>query len=71
MNTHVPSCPSQTFMLAERYMLLRRQVNEFFSETKVNNMYGVLLPVAVTADKKVLRLYVSVDEIFRMNVFYA
>jgi len=58
-------------MLAERYMLLRRQVDEFFSETKVNNMYGVLLPVAVTADKKVLRLYVSVDEIFRMNVFYA
>jgi len=71
VNTHVPSCPRQTFMLAERYMLLRRQVDEFFSETKVNNMYDVLLPVAVTADKKVLRLYVSVDEIFRMNVFYA
>jgi len=70
VNTHVACSPRQTFMLAERYMLLCRRVDVFFSKTKVNNIYDMLLPVGVSPDEKVLWLDVAIDEMFRMDIFY-
>lgn len=70
VNTHVASCTSQAFVLTVWYVLLCRRVDVFFSKTKVNNIYNVLLPVGVSADQEVLRLYVAVDELFSMDIFY-
>ena len=45
VNAHVASCTRQALVLAEWYVLLRRQVDVFFSKTKVNDMDNMLLPV--------------------------
>jgi len=63
MNAHVASCARQALMLAERYVLLRRRIDVFLSETKVDHMHNMLLPVGVPANQKVLRLYVAIDEL--------
>jgi len=70
VNAHVARRARQTFVLAERYVLLRRRVNVFFRQTKVNNMYHVLLPVGVPANQKVLRFYVAINQMFRVDIFY-
>ena len=70
MDAHVASCSRQTFVLAERDVLLRRRVNVLFGETEVNDIYDMLLPVGVPSNQKVLWLDVSVDEVFGVDVFY-
>jgi len=70
MNAHISSCAREAFVLAVRYVLLRRWVDVFFSETEVDNMYDVLLPVGVPTDQEILRLYVTIDQMFRVDVFY-
>jgi len=57
-------------MLTERYVLLRCRIDVLFSKAKVDHMYNMLFPVGVPANQKVLRLYVTIDELFRMDVFY-
>jgi len=68
VNAHIASRSRQTFVLTERYVLLRRRVDVFFSETKVDNVDHVLLPVGVPTDQKVLGLYVAVDEMFGVDI---
>jgi len=70
VNAHIASCAREAFMFAERYVLLRRRIDVFFSKTKVDHMYNVLLPVGVPANQKVLWLYVTIDELFWMDVLY-
>lgn len=64
MNAHVTSSACEAFVLAERYVLLSRRIDVLFSKAKVNHMYNMLLPVGVPANQKVLRLYVTIDEMF-------
>ena len=64
VNAHVASCTREAFMLTEWYVLLSCWINVFFSKTKVDHMYNVLLSVGVPANQKVLRLYVAIDEMF-------
>ena len=61
VNAHVASCTRQALVLAEWYVLLRRQVDVFFSKTEVNDMDNMLLPVWVSSNQEVLRLDVAVD----------
>lgn len=67
---HVASGASQTLVFTERYVLLRRRVDVLFSKTKIDSVYNVLLPVGVSANQEILRLYVTINEMFRMDVFY-
>ena len=64
MNAHISSRARQTLVLAVRYVLLCRRVDVFFSETKVDNVYDVLLPIGVPTNQEILRLYVAIDEMF-------
>jgi len=70
VNAHIACSPRQTLVFAVRYVLLRRRVDVFLSETKVDRVDDVLLPVGVTSNQKVLGLDVSIDEMFRVDIFY-
>ena len=70
MNAHISSRAREAFVLTVRNVLLCRRVDVFFSETKVDNMYDVLLPVGVPTNQEILRLYVAIDQMFRVDVFY-
>jgi len=63
VDAHVTSGAGQAFVFTVRNMLLRRRVDVFFSETKVDDVHQMLFPVGVSTDQEVLWLYVAVDEL--------
>ena len=70
VNAHVARRAGKALVFAERYVLLRRWIDVLFGKTKVDHVYNVLLPIGVPTDEKVLRLDVTIDELFRVDVFY-
>jgi len=64
VDTHVPGGTSQALVFSVRYMLLSSSVNELLRETKVYYVYGIVLSARRPTDQEVLRLNVSVYEIF-------
>lgn len=70
VDAHVSSSARQRFVFSVRDMFTSLGVNIFFGQAKIYYMQNIRLPRIGLAKKKVFWLDVSVNQMFRMNVFY-
>ena len=61
------SCEGLSF----KKMLTSAAVDVLFGEPEIHRIDRVLSSVRSAADQEVLRLYIAINEIFRMNVFHS
>ena len=70
VDAHIAGRPSKTLVLPVGDVLISLRVDVLLSQTKVDDMDNVIPLRRLTSNEKVLRLHVSVDQVFAVRVFH-
>jgi len=71
VDAHIPSSASQTFVFSIWYVLISCWINVFLSQPKVYYMNYMIAFGRVSSDQKVLRFYVSINEMLCVHIFHS